>query len=136
MKKKFKMQSVTIAIVLLSEMNCEMFQDVVVSPEFKELQKTLERSRQFTVIHGGVLMEKEDYDIQAYTEARESFQRDPFGKLRTYCRKAGYRLIDLFRDLDKDSSMSISREELIYGLKVACIILWDVKDHHHENTHI
>ena len=93
------------------------------SPEFKELQQNLERERPFTVIHGGVLMEREDYEIILDSEGKESFQRDPFGKLRSYCRKAGYRLIDLFRDLDKDSSMTITKDELINGLKVVIILV-------------
>ena len=62
-------------------------------------------------------MERENYELLE-AEARESFQRDPYGKLRKYCKEAGYRLIDLFKDLDKDGSMSVSKEELTYGLKV------------------
>lgn len=63
-------------------------------------------------------MERDTVELMAEIQSRESFQRDPYGKLKNYCRKAGYRLIDLFKDLDKDGSMTISETELIYGLKV------------------
>ena len=95
-----------------------ILQDIFVSSEFKELQKQLERDRPITITHAGVLMERESVEIIAEVQTRESFQRDPFGKLKNYCRKAGYRLIDLFKDLDKDGSMNISLDELVYGLKV------------------
>ena len=88
------------------------------SSDFKELQKQLEHDRPITITHAGVIMERESVEILAEVQARESFQRDPFGKLKTYCRQAGYRLIDLFKDLDKDGSMTISQSELVYGLKV------------------
>ena len=95
-----------------------LLQDIFVSSDFKELQKTLERDRPITITHAGVLMERESAEILAEVQARETFQRDPFGKLKTYCKQAGYRMIDLFKDLDKDGSMTISQSELVYGLQV------------------
>ena len=45
--------------------------------------------------------------------------RDPMTKLKKYMRESGYRLIDLFRDFDKDGDNCITPEEFSIGIKVS-----------------
>lgn len=46
------------------------------------------------------------------------FRRNPMSLLIEYCKEAGYRLVDLFNDFDRDGNQVISKEEFIMGIKV------------------
>ena len=48
----------------------------------------------------------------------QEFERDPLTKLRRYADEAGLRLIDLFKQFDKDNSWSVDRDEFLMGVKV------------------
>ena len=65
----------------------------------------------------GVIMDKDDI-VEAEKEALETFRRNPYEKLKKYVKSSGYRLIDLFKDFDKDGSDTITKEEFIKGLEV------------------
>lgn len=51
-------------------------------------------------------------------DARETFRRNPYEKLKTFSQNARYRLIDMFKDFDKDQSNTITKEEFARGLEV------------------
>ena len=57
-----------------------------------------------------------NYVVQFDFEA--ALERDPMTKLRRYVDRAGLRLVDLFRQFDKDNSMTVSKEELMLGVQV------------------
>ncbi|WAR18831.1 LR74A-like protein [Mya arenaria] len=89
--------------------------EVFVSADFKTLQTRMETARMMVIIHAGVVScrgSDSDYIL-------ETFRRNPYEKLKKYVKSAGYRLVDLFRDLDKDGSCTISYDELEGGLKMA-----------------
>ena len=65
----------------------------------------------------------EDNDMAGSGTLQETFRRDPYEKLKKYIRSSGYRLMDLFRDFDKDGSNAISRDEFERGLRVNMISL-------------
>jgi len=44
--------------------------------------------------------------------------REPITILKQHITQQGLRLIDFFKQLDKDGSGSISRDEFVFGLKV------------------
>ncbi|WAR18833.1 CDPK1-like protein, partial [Mya arenaria] len=74
----------------------------------------MEAERMMFIIHAGVVNcrgSDSDYIL-------ETFRRHPFEKLRKYVQSAGYRLVDLFRDFDKDGSCTITFEEFERGLKM------------------
>jgi Ca2+-binding EF-hand superfamily protein len=66
----------------------------------------------------GVIMDKENIAEGADKEVLETFRRNPYEKLKKYVKSAGYRLIDLFKDFDKDGSETITTEEFTKGLEV------------------
>ena len=72
-------------------------------------------------------MEKDEIilaiDIDRTEDVQETFRRNPYEKLRNYCKSAGYRLMDLFKDFDKDGSMTISRDEFERGLNVKFVFI-------------
>ena len=49
-------------------------------------------------------------------------KRNPLTILKEYIAQQNFRLVDLFKQLDKDGGGSISRDEFIDGLKVANIL--------------
>ena len=94
-----------------------MFQNVLVTEEFQELQDRLEKERILTVTHGGIAGEV--YNITTITfDPLADFRKNPIGMLRNIAKDAGYRMIDLFNDFDKDGNQYISKDEFIYGIKV------------------
>ncbi|XP_053392658.1 leucine-rich repeat-containing protein 74B-like [Mercenaria mercenaria] len=93
--------------------------DIFVSKDFKAVQNKLESERAFTVIHAGVIMDKDEKKQGGEKEILETFRRNPYEKLKKYVKASGYRLIDLFKDFDKDGSDTITKEEFIRGLELA-----------------
>ncbi|XP_033736023.1 leucine-rich repeat-containing protein 74B-like [Pecten maximus] len=94
------------------------FSHVLVISEFIELQENLEAARAMTITHGGIVGEKYEMDYLTHDPLAE-FRRDPVNRLFEYAKDTGYRLIDLFKDFDKDKNNSISKDEFILGLKRA-----------------
>ncbi|KAL5008063.1 hypothetical protein ScPMuIL_013644 [Solemya velum] len=97
----------------LVELNLEK---VPVTPEFHELQYQLESERIFKVTHGCSIRSQNEREPE---DPLDAFKRDPMSKLKQYVAEAGYRLIDLFKDMDKDGSMSVSKDEFVKGIKTA-----------------
>lgn len=91
--------------------------DVFVTRDFRAVQKKLESERIFTVIHAGIVSDKDDGGGSG--DILDTFRRNPYEKLKKYIRSSGYRLMDLFKDFDKDGSNSISRDEFERGLRMA-----------------
>jgi hypothetical protein len=95
--------------------------------DFQELQDKLERERILKVTHGGIA--GEIYNMVTITfDPLADFRRDPIGMLRSIAKDAGYRMVDLFNDFDKDGNQYISKDEFIHGIKVRIIpILQETK---------
>ncbi|XP_071162438.1 leucine-rich repeat-containing protein 74A-like [Mytilus edulis] len=92
--------------------------NVLVTEEFQELQDKLEKDRILTVTHGGIAGEL--YNIQSITfDPLHDFRKNPVGMLRDIAKEAGYRMIDLFKDFDKDGNSYISKDEFVMGIKRA-----------------
>ncbi|XP_062584544.1 leucine-rich repeat-containing protein 74B-like isoform X2 [Saccostrea cucullata] len=102
----------------MSEIRVLDLTDVLVTPAFKELQQTLEKERILTVYYGNIVGEVFDFSSIRYDPFCE-FRRDPMSLLIEYCKDAGYRLLDLFNDFDRDGNHLISKEEFIMGIKKA-----------------
>ena len=66
----------------------------------------------------GVLMDTED-SVMTEKEVLDTFRRNPYRKIANYAKAAGYRLLDLFKDFDKDGSMTITKDEFENGIKVS-----------------
>ncbi|KAL8564559.1 hypothetical protein ACOMHN_003317 [Nucella lapillus] len=96
--------------------------NIRVNEEFKELEEKLKQERDMVVIHAGFKFEGSLPEVQQI-EPDDWWIRDPMTKLRKYIRESGYRIIDLFRDFDKDGNNTISREEFVQGVNQAGIHL-------------
>ncbi|XP_061174832.1 leucine-rich repeat-containing protein 74B-like isoform X2 [Saccostrea echinata] len=103
----------------MSEIRVLDLTDVLVTPAFKELQETLEKERILTVHYGNIVGEVFDFSSIRYDDPFCEFRRDPMSLLIEYCKDAGYRLVDLFHDFDRDGNHLISKEEFIMGIKKA-----------------
>ncbi|RUS85265.1 hypothetical protein EGW08_006966 [Elysia chlorotica] len=99
----------------------EMF-NIRVNDEFDELEKRLKGERDLTILHAGLKYETSLSDLRR-AEPEDWWIRDPMTKLKRYVKENGYRLIDLFRDFDKDGNQLISKEEFTLGVKQAGIVL-------------
>lgn len=75
------------------------------------------------LFYPGVVSDKEEGFLN---ETMDTFRRDPYEKLKKYIRASGYRLMDLFRDFDKDGSNTISRDEFERGIKVSTAFVMNV----------
>lgn len=75
------------------------------------------------LFYPGVVSDKEEGFLN---ETMDTFRRDPYEKLKKYIRASGYRLMDLFRDFDKDGSNTISRDEFERGIKVSTVFVMNV----------
>ena len=49
----------------------------------------------------------------------DEFENDPMTKLKRYAERNKLRLVDLFRQFDKDGSWSVDRDEFIAGVRVS-----------------
>ncbi|XP_076442752.1 uncharacterized protein LOC143281427 [Babylonia areolata] len=96
--------------------------NIRVNEKFKELETKLKEERDLVVIHAGFKFESSAPEIQKI-EPDDWWIRDPMTKLRKYIRESGYRIIDLFRDFDKDCNNTITREEFVMGVQQAGIHL-------------
>lgn len=102
----------------MSEIRVLDLTDVLVTPAFKELQQSLEKDRILTVYFGNVVGEIFDFSSIRFDPFCD-FRRNPMSLLIEYCKEAGYRLVDLFNDFDRDGNQVISKEEFIMGIKKA-----------------
>ena len=96
-------------------------QNIRVNEEFKELEQKLKDERDLVVIHAGFKFESSIPEVQKL-EPDDWWVRDPMTKLKKYIKESGYRLIDLFRDFDKDGNNTISRDEFIAGVQVISLL--------------
>ena len=95
-------------------------QNIRVNAEFKELEQKLKDERDLVAIHAGFKLESSVPETHKL-EPDDWWVRDPMTKLRKYIKESGYRLIDLFRDFDKDGNNTISRDEFIIGVQVSSV---------------
>ncbi|PVD26454.1 hypothetical protein C0Q70_14131 [Pomacea canaliculata] len=96
--------------------------EMSVSETFRKLELRMKDARTFNIVHAGYKRKAGPSEGQK-SETGDWWVRDPMTKLRNYMKENGYRLIDLFRDFDKDSNNTISREEFIIGVEQAGINL-------------
>ncbi|GFR70208.1 leucine-rich repeat-containing protein 74B-like [Elysia marginata] len=75
------------------------------------LAAEIAKMRPFTLDHGGILNTRDVIGIQ---RAR---REDPLSLLIRYLSAMGIRVMDLFRMMDKDNSLHVSRQKFIQGLK-------------------
>ena len=57
--------------------------------------------------------------LYADQDPLDEFENDPMTKLKRYAEKNKLRLVDLFRQFDKDQSWSVDRDEFIAGVRVS-----------------
>ena len=91
----------------------------MVSEEFDNIQTKVTESRNIQVIHAGVLL-KRDIPVvkQEKLDQEALFWNDPMTKLKRHAEQMGYRMIDIFKQFDKDNSWEITRAEFVEGVKV------------------
>ena len=68
------------------------------------------------VIHGGHVRHGDPYGQRRRRQL--ATPGDPLALLMEHVKKSGLRLFDLFAQLDKDSSMSVTKAEFKRGMKV------------------
>lgn len=91
---------------------------------FEEMRIRMQKEKQLQVVHGGVVGSIDTCqpvdlnDTVDSIDPMEAFRRDPMTKLKQYVQDAGLRMLDLFKQFDKDQSMTVSREEFIKGITV------------------
>ena len=87
-------------------------QNITITRDLMDLLNELKTSRpKFTVTHGGL----------GGAEARQENdkRKDPMVLVKQYIDRANLRLVDFFNSIDKDKSMSVTKEELEIGLEVS-----------------
>lgn len=97
------------------------FQDVIVTNEFVDLHERINEQRAFhklRVIHGGMYYQTKVHEV-GEADPLVEFERDPMTKLKRYAERNKMRLLDLFKQFDKDNSWSLDRDEFINGVKVS-----------------
>ncbi|CAD5122035.1 DgyrCDS10488 [Dimorphilus gyrociliatus] len=92
---------------------------VLVSEEFSENYKILQQKREIFINHGGVVAQRISGDFEIDLE--QAYHKDPMTKLQNFAKKKKFRLVDLFRQFDKDCSWSVSHEEFRLGIKASGI---------------
>ena len=74
------------------------------------------------IIRGRVIAKRQKIKVKVpppkFEDMEAKYLNDPLTKLRQYCNKRQIRLLDLFKQFDKDQSWSVSREELEHGIRV------------------
>lgn len=97
-------------------------QDIFVNDEFLELKEKVEAQKGIVILHGHLdnTEVKNVNDVKRHHVKRQLLGRlsqDPMSKLKSYMELRGLRLIDLFRQLDKNQSATLTPDELRTGLK-------------------
>ncbi|KAK2161696.1 hypothetical protein LSH36_111g02014 [Paralvinella palmiformis] len=89
--------------------------NIVVTEQFETLLNEKirnEKSRELQVVHGGVLFKKKQL-FTIDTDLDMSFESDPMTKLKRFAHRNKLRLVDVFRQLDKDQSNTLSEAEFL-----------------------
>ena len=76
------------------------------------------------IIHGGILFQSKHIITPVTEDLAAAFDNDPMTKLKKFATKKMLRLVDLFRQFDKDNSWSVSHEEFTMGVKVSLWYTW------------
>ncbi|XP_067681815.1 leucine-rich repeat-containing protein 74A-like [Haliotis asinina] len=97
--------------------------NVWVMDSFIDLKDKLERERNLIVVYGGLKKKLLKLTTLRGVEWERWLANNPMTKIKNYIRDTGYRLIDLFRDFDKDGNMSITKQEFHIGIQSAGIVM-------------
>ncbi|XP_013406253.1 leucine-rich repeat-containing protein 74B-like [Lingula anatina] len=98
---------------------------VFVDKEFDALEKEMIENRGLTVIHAGVIGNYVITGKYAKKAGADDLTKDPVFLLRQHCEKKDIRMVDLFRNFDKNGDYKVTKEEFKKGIKVAGINLDD-----------
>ena len=93
-----------------------MLQDIEVNPQFEQLLEEVRAMRVLDVLHGGHVRHSDPYAKR--TRKHRHLLGDPLALLMEHVKKSSIRLMDLFAQLDKDNSMSLTKSEFKRGMKV------------------
>ena len=86
------------------------------NPEFEALLEEIRAIKVLDVLHGGHVRHSDPYAKR--TQKNRQILGDPLALLMEHVKKSSIRLMDLFAQLDKDNSMSLTKSEFKKGLKV------------------
>lgn len=95
---------------------CLSIQGIDINPQFESLLEALHAVRRVEVIHGAHVRHSDPYAKRKRKPV--ATPGDPLALLMEYVKKSGLRLFDLFAQLDKDNSMTVSKAEFKLGMKV------------------
>ncbi|XP_041351083.1 leucine-rich repeat-containing protein 74A-like [Gigantopelta aegis] len=96
---------------------------VWVKDNFLDAKSRLEKEREIAIVHGGLLPEENKLKMKIGGGVDKWFVQDAMGCLKQHIKANNYRLLDLFKDFDKDGNMQISRDEFFKGIQVAGLML-------------
>ena len=91
---------------------------VTVDEDFDTMEKAMQKVRGFQVLHGGVLFRTKHVIIPESEDLEAKYESDPMTKLKRFAEIHKLRLVDLFKQFDRDGSWSVSREEFRIGVQV------------------
>ena len=69
-------------------------------------------------MHGGLLPEENKMKVTLGRADDKWFVQNAMGCLKRHIKVNNYRLLDLFKEFDKDGNMQISRDEFYKGIEV------------------
>ena len=111
----------------------------MIMEEFDEIQeKMAEGGVHIQVVHAGIISDKEiKLPLPTKIDPEALFWSDPMTKLKRFAADTGFRLIDVFKQFDKDNSWTVDREEFIMGVKVSFLYMFTIfvireKEHKHD----
>lgn len=93
----------------------------MVTEEFDQMHKQIQETRSLCVHHAGVLRPEVKMTPAPPVDHEALFWSDPMTKLKKFAEVSGLRLVDLFRQFDKDNSWSINKEEFTAGVRVCSL---------------